>query len=210
MVCDHSGPEEGLADPERATVNQEGGYMESLERLRGSRVSRGYGVAVFLVLTLLSAGALAAQTANAYIVGAVQGPINGDVIQVGREGSIEVLSFGYNVSAPYDPATGLPSGKRQHRPVRILKNIDSSSPLLFNALVNNEPLTSVRIEFWRPDRAGAESQYYTVELVNAHIVSIMPSQVSGTSVPEQETLSLTFEQIITTFNATGGSGRDTW
>ena len=143
----------------------------------------------------------------------VQGDIEGEVTLAGREGQIEVDSFGYNVSAPLDTATGLPTGKRQHRPVRVLKPIDKASPLLFNALVNNENLTNVTIRFWRPSQSGQEVQFYTVELVNASIVSITPSHSStgaGLADPMREVVSFTFQKIIFTYENGGITGEDDW
>lgn len=153
---------------------------------------------------------------NAYmrITGDTQGEIKGDVTQAGREDSILVKSYGYSVSAAYDTASGLPTGKRQHRPIRILKEIDKASPLLFNALVNNENLSSVIIRFWRPSSTGAEVQYYTVELVNARIVSIMPNSSSAdaesSAIPARETVSFTFQKIIMTYEDGGITSEDDW
>ena len=38
------------------------------------------------------------------------------------------LSFEYEVKAPRDAASGLPTGKRQHKPMTITKEWDKSSP----------------------------------------------------------------------------------
>jgi len=84
-------------------------------------------------------------------------------------------SFGHNITLPRDAASGLPTGKRQHSPLKILKEIDKSSPLLYNALVNNENLVKAKLRFYRINQAGQEEHYFTIELVNASIVSITPS-----------------------------------
>jgi type VI secretion system secreted protein Hcp len=167
---------------------------------------------VALALLALPSSSWAALDANMYIVGATQGSIQGEVIQAGREGSIQVVGYGYNLSADYDQATGLGSGQRQHRPIRVVKHIDTTSPLLFNALVNNENLTSVTIRFWRPGPGGVEQQYYTVTLTNARIVGITPTHSSAAedaAVPATETISFTFQTI--EFETIGGAvGTDTW
>jgi len=77
---------------------------------------------------------------NAYLTlkGQKQGNINGSVTQKGRENSILVHAFSQEVVSPRDPASGLATGKRQHKPLLIVKEIDKSSPLLWNALINNE------------------------------------------------------------------------
>jgi len=170
---------------------------------------------ILAVSVLLAAPSVSQAALDAYmtVVGEVQGNIEGDVTLAGREGQIEVESFGYNVSSPLDSATGLPSGKRQHRPVRVLKPIDKASPLLFNALANNENLPNVTIRFWRPSRSGQEVQFYTVELLNARIVSITPSHSStadGMADPMREVVSFTFQKIIFTYEDGGITAEDDW
>ena len=58
---------------------------------------------------------------NAYLTlkGQKQGAINGPVTQKGRENSIAVHAFGNEIDSPRDAATGLPTGKRIHKPVRF-------------------------------------------------------------------------------------------
>ena len=116
---------------------------------------------------------------NAYlrIEGQKQGKINGSVTQKGRENSIMVIAVSHEVVSPRDPASGLPTGKRMHKPFVITKELDKSSPLLYNALVNNENLKTWSLQFWTPQikaisGGGTEVQHYKVELVNANIASI--------------------------------------
>jgi type VI secretion system secreted protein Hcp len=94
---------------------------------------------------------------SAYLTveGKVQGKINGSVTQKGRENSILVHSFDNEILVPQDPATGQVTGKRQHDPIVILKEIDKSSPLLWRALVNNEVLTTWVLDFWAPAAIAA-------------------------------------------------------
>ena len=94
--------------------------------------------------------------------GQKQGEIKGGCTQKGREGSIIIFAFDHDIMSPRDIATGLPTGKRQHRPVKITKEIDKSSPLLYTVLCTNENLTEVIFKFWKPSAAGTEKQYYTI------------------------------------------------
>ena len=48
------------------------------------------------------------------------------------------------------PATGLATGKRQHKPFTITKELDKSTPLLMRAIYTNETLTSVLIGLLSP------------------------------------------------------------
>lgn len=51
----------------------------------------------------------------------------------------------HSVVSPRDAASGLATGKRQHKPMPISKTMDKSSPKLFN-LVVTEPGSSVTIQ----------------------------------------------------------------
>ncbi|MBM4377221.1 MAG: type VI secretion system tube protein Hcp, partial [Deltaproteobacteria bacterium] len=77
---------------------------------------------------------------NAYLklTGKTQGEIKGSVTQAGREDSIMVIAYNHEVVSPRDAASGLPTGKRQHKPLTVTKEIDKSTPLLMNVLTNNE------------------------------------------------------------------------
>ena len=98
--------------------------------------------------------------------GQKQGDIKGGATEKGREGSIPLISVAYEVDAPFDSATGQASGKRVHKPIMIVKVIDQASPRLLQALVTNEVLTSVKIEFWRPVPEAA-APYFSIMLTNA-------------------------------------------
>jgi type VI secretion system secreted protein Hcp len=56
------------------------------------------------------------------------------------------------------------------------KPVDQATPKLYNALIKNEVLTEVTSKFWQPSAGpagpGAEQQYFTIELTNAHIAEI--------------------------------------
>src|SRR5947209_16426326 len=101
---------------------------------------------------------------NAYLTltGQKQGQIKGSITQKGREGSIAVYAINHEILSPRDVASGLPTGKRQHKPFTITKELDKSTPLLFKVLVTNENLTEVVLKFFAPSAAGMEVNYYTV------------------------------------------------
>ena len=64
-----------------------------------------------------------------------------------------------------------------HKPFVITKELDKSSPLLYNSLVNNENIPDWQLQFWTPQikattGSGNEVQHYTVKLTNANVASI--------------------------------------
>ena len=47
---------------------------------------------------------------------------------MGREGTIECISYEESVSAAREAGTNMVTGRRQHLPIKIVKRIDSASP----------------------------------------------------------------------------------
>src|SRR5215212_8186970 len=111
---------------------------------------------------------------NAYLKlkGQKQGEIKGGVTQKGREGKIAVIALSHEIVSPRDAASGLPTGKRMHKPFVITKELDRSSPLLYNLLTTNEIITTWELMFWRQDIRGVEKDYYSVQLTNARVSNI--------------------------------------
>lgn len=178
---------------------------------------KGILAVVFFVVALFFGAhcSWAALPAYVEIVGTTQGDILGSCTLPGREGNIVAYSFGHNITSPRDAASGLPTGKRQHSPLKILKEIDKSSPLLYNALVNNENLVRVKLRFYRINQAGQEEHYFTIELVNASIASITPSFPASflsqnESYRHMETVAFTYQRIIWTWVDGGIESSDDW
>jgi type VI secretion system secreted protein Hcp len=158
---------------------------------------------------------------NAYmtIKGQKQGQINGSVTLKGHENSILIHSFSNEIDSARDSASGLPTGKRMHKPLFFLKEVDKSSPLLWNALTSNENLTSCQIQFWAPGVAagaavGTEKLIYTVTLTNASIASMEQSMGNNINSPAetvlQEAITLTYQKIQWTWTDGGVTAADDW
>lgn len=147
------------------------------------------------------------------IKGQKQGPIRGDVTQRGREGFFQLYDFKHQIVSPRDAASGLPTGKRQHKPVVIMQKVGRGSPLLASALANNENLSEVVFQFWQPNISaaggvGAEVNYYTIKLTNASISSYR--QFFQPNVGLMEEISLTYQKIDWIFQNGGITGQDDW
>lgn len=145
------------------------------------------------------------------ITGAKQGKFTSDITRKGFEGKIDVINYTDSISVPTDGPSGLPTGRRQHSPISITKNIDKTSALLANAAFNNESLTSVKFEFVRPTPtlggAAGEKVFFTVELLNSNIISLTRSM---TGEARTESLELTFQKIIVTYVEGGVTAEDDW
>lgn len=154
---------------------------------------------------------------NAYLRldGETQGEIKGSVTQAGREDSIMIIGFSHEVISPRDAASGLPTGKRQHKPIVITKEIDMATPLLQMILVNNESIKSWKLEFWQPSKTGQEFQFYTIELMNASIAGIQAEMLNNKypenmQHKEREHISFCYQKIVWTFMDGGISAEDDW
>lgn len=158
-----------------------------------------------------------AQNVYLSITGTSQGEIRGDstVTSHGREGTIEAFALEHTVSVPTE-ASGMATGSRSHSPIKIIKRIDRSSPLLHQALCNNEEL-EVTIKFYRanPDGDGTEEQFYTISLRQARISSIKtisPNTIMDVTAnqPAMEEVSFVFGTINYTYVRDGTEHEDEW
>jgi len=162
--------------------------------------SQFYRIVLLVLLSLSVTFFASAQSVIAYatIVGAKTGNFKGGSRSKGNEGKIECIGFDYSVVSPRDPASGLATGKRMHRPVEIVKFIDGATPQLLQALYSNESLKTVTIEFYKKSPNGQSVLYYRVRLTNATVSQI--SQAAGTSSGSTkgtpaEHISLVFQKI---------------
>lgn len=163
---------------------------------------------------LLTAAALPVSAANIYctVVGAKQGAFQGDTV-AHSESQIAVYALTAEVEIPFDAASGQVTGKRQHSPIVIVKELDKSSPQFFSASVTNEVLRSVACTLYRSAGNGAAHAYYKITLTNASIVEVKDSGdgVNGT-VPgdEHERISLSYQKIELTDLDSGTTAEDDW
>jgi type VI secretion system secreted protein Hcp len=129
--------------------------------------------------------------------------------------SIEVYSYSWGIQSPRDLATGQASGKRQHKPFIITKELDRSTPLLFNKLVNNSTIPFCVIQFVHKMSDGSSEPYMTITLTNAQVSEVV-SHKGDTRSPEvrqlneTEEVSFTYQKI--TWEAIDGgiTAEDSW
>ncbi|MDQ1713507.1 MAG: type secretion system secreted protein Hcp [Frankiaceae bacterium] len=129
--------------------------------------------------------------------------------------TIEVYSYSWGVSSPRDAASGQASGKRQHKPFTITKELDKATPLLFNRLFNNTTIPFCVITFVHKTTDGSEP-YMTITMTNAQVAGV-ESKKGDTRSPEvrqlneYEEVSFTYQKITWESLAPGGiSAEDDW
>lgn len=111
---------------------------------------------------------------------------------------IAVIAVSHEIVSPRDPASGLPTGKRMHKPFVITKELDKSSPLLIRALTTNENLTTVVLTYFRQGQAVA-----TVTLTNASAAQYLAHG-------QDESWSFTYQKITWTWLDGGITAEDDW
>jgi type VI secretion system secreted protein Hcp len=168
-----------------------------------------------LAASVLAQSSAANSTLFMSLTGQKTGVIAGEVTQKGREGQHALLAYSHEIVSPRDAATGLPTGRRQHQPFRVIKLINRASPVLLNVLANAELLTTVTIDIWSPSATGTEVKVLTYTLTNASLVSIRPwmpnkSDAAAASYPPAEELAFTYQKITVVYPESGVSGQDDW
>ena len=111
---------------------------------------------------------------------------------------IDVTSISHEIVSPRDPASGLPTGKRQHKPITITTEWGATTPLFLNALTQNENLTSVLIGLLKNGQ-----QVATIHLTNASISDYVEQ---GGNVQ----ISFTYQKIEWTWTDGGITAEDDW
>jgi type VI secretion system secreted protein Hcp len=128
--------------------------------------------------------------ATVMATGAKQGPFS--------QTPIAVTAVSHEVISPRDPVSGLPTGKRQHKPITITMDWGASTPLFLNALVNNETLTSVLIGLLRNG-----NQVATIKLTNASVSDYVEQG-------DHTKISFTYQKIEWTWVDGGITASDDW
>lgn len=110
------------------------------------------------------------------IIAENQGSIDGDSGHADFPNAIRVFDFNHSISVPVAASQSQSGLKAEvvHAPVIITKEIDKTTPKLYQALVEREMLESASFTFMRYDPSGGEVPYYRVKLDEAMIVKAAP------------------------------------
>ncbi len=127
----------------------------------------------------------------------------------GQLKGIAVLTVSENIVSPRDPQTGLASGKRQHLPLKITKEVGAGSPQLQQALAKNEVLKEVVLQFAR-NNGGKTQVYRTIRLVNAQVAAIQRRSGSGKNAAGREEIAFTYQKLEVTDSQGSKTAVDNW
>lgn len=120
----------------------------------------------------------------------------------------EIYGMDHEIISPLDPASGLPTGKRQHKPVSVSKPIDNSSPIFTKMLLNGEKFTEMRITTIRTKNSQRHI-IHSALLVNAGVCGVGNS-LTTPKTGGVETISLCYQKIIWTWQDGTISAEDSW
>jgi type VI secretion system secreted protein Hcp len=141
--------------------------------------------------------------------------IDGGATTPGFGKSIEVLSYSHGVVSPRDAASGLPTGKRQHKPFTITKELDKSTPLLYQRLIGNSTIPFCVVSYVHKFADGSLEPYMTITLTNAQVAGVESKKGDVRSLDqrhygEYEEVSFTYQKI--TWEALDGgiTAQDDW
>lgn len=129
----------------------------------------------------------------------------------GSEDLIEVYGFSHEIVSPRDASSGLPTGKRQHKPVNITKEIDKSSPLWSSGLVDGDTFSVVILTTRKDAEDGSRRVIKTIKLNGASVCGVS-NTLSPDHKRETELISFCYESISWTWHTKDGDKviTDTW
>jgi type VI secretion system Hcp family effector len=105
------------------------------------------------------------------IVGTHQGDFKGDSTDAGHKGAIEGLSADYALTRPLDDSSGHTAGRPQHVPFQIAMLSGPATPQLLQAVLTDEQLKSVTIDFAQPaPKQGQVVEFESILITDAQIV----------------------------------------
>ena len=122
----------------------------------------------------------------------------GNKYQNGHEDEIFVIEMSSHVTRDQN---------FKFQPIEIRKPIDKSSPLIHQAITNNEIL-NFDFSFYRNSAACGLELYYKIKLTKATLVdlqSFYPNSVTHNDSQPEESLSILFESITWTHTVSGTS-----
>ncbi|KAH8796283.1 hypothetical protein BGZ57DRAFT_998045 [Hyaloscypha finlandica] len=104
---------------------------------------------------------------------------------------VQILGFNFSASAPRDIASGLPTGKSTFTPVSLYKEMDTSSPLLMQALTTNE-IFQATITAVDPATNGNLATTFAWKLTNGGLTSVSYGAGSTQMV---ESIAMVFQKL---------------
>jgi type VI secretion system Hcp family effector len=148
-----------------------------------------WGVLI-LVLVLVPVGARAATLLAAISANGVKLECENLFQSIGGEdviGNALILGLDLNYEVPIDPTTGASRGRVVNNPVGMRKNLDACTPLLFQALVQQQQMQVILTIFDANPQNGITQAKTRITLDNASIVGVEATGTASSTDPQMTT-----------------------
>ena len=181
-----------------------------------TQLARCFAVLCACVLSHVAMGQSSVSNSTVFMmITGPNGQVEGEVTNPGREGWHRLMAFSHEIVSPRDSASGLPTGKRQHTPFKIVKLINKSTPLLLENIAKNGKLNQVDISIWSPTTGGPEVRVLTYRLTDVSIASIRPwmphkGDPGTREYPPAEEVTFVYHTIQITFHNGNITAEDDW
>ena len=103
--------------------------------------------------------------------------VRGSVNVKDREGSIEIVELMHTVDLHTDARTGRVISKRLHGDYFLIKELDSSSPYLYQGVSSGRKFKEAVLKFYRINYSGQEEEYFRVTMENVRINEVEPRDI---------------------------------
>jgi type VI secretion system secreted protein Hcp len=157
-----------------------------------------------------------------------QGALKGDQVMVQGpldfKKGLQCHAFNYGVTSQFDAGSGQLTGRRIHSPITIVREVDSASPLLWQALCTNESIVTATLSFARPSSGIGAAQgslvLHTVLAITGGAIvkyrtwhGVLPGsteQVEQLHTNELEEFDLVFQKLNYSNMPASKSAQDDW
>ena len=158
--------------------------------------------ALAAAIVLTASASASAQAAGVAYFDAGGTAIQGDSQRSGYVGWHDVNVVRHEIVSPRDAASGLPTGRRQHKPIVVRMPVSNGTPGLVAALIANQSLTVQLVTF-----SSTGETVFTIDLMNASIASYRTAwSENGEAVYE---IQLSYQRITYT-SRDGSQFTDDW
>jgi type VI secretion system Hcp family effector len=136
-----------------------------------------------LLIAAVSAASLVCEPAfsatNAYLQFESNGTqVEGTVTAAGFENTIRVYDAHFEIGAAETAPAGVTRSRIEYKPVYVTLPVDKSTPLITQALAQNHVVSNFRIDLTKPQQGGGEAVFYTIEISNGRVSSLVLDSVS--------------------------------
>ena len=125
----------------------------------------------------------------------------GSSMEANRADWSDIRGFNHELTYPFDMRENKGRGEPVHGECSILKEIDKSSPKLYEALAKKKKVETIEIEFERDSpKDGSTEVYFTIKLTDCRIVTArpyipMPDEKDETTPPHMEKVGFAYRKI---------------